>query len=71
MYAPHAGGWILIGQFQEGTITGATPKVLTGIDDINYNVLQIDINAMPMIIPYEFTPVKYPVIYYVKALALI
>jgi microcystin-dependent protein len=59
-----AGGWILIGpQFQEGTITGATPKVLTGIDDINYNVLQIDINAMPSMIisSYEFTPkVKIP-----------
>ena len=59
-----AGGWILIGpQFQEGTITGATPKVLVGIDDKSYNVLQIDINAMPSMIisSYEFTPkVKVP-----------
>ena len=52
-------GWILIGpQFQSGVITGATPKVLVGIDDKNYNVLQIDINAMPAIVisSYAFTP---------------
>jgi len=57
-------GWILIGpQFHAGVITGATPKVIDGIDDKKYNILQIDVNAMPSMIisTYEFTPkVKIP-----------
>ena len=54
-----AGGWILIGpEFSDGVVTGATPKVLSGIDDQNYNVLQIDINGVPSVIisMKEFTP---------------
>lgn len=54
-----AGGWILIGpEFSDGVVTGATPKVLSGIDDKNYNVLQIDINGVPSVIisMKEFTP---------------
>lgn len=54
-----AGGWILIGpEFSDGVVTGATPKVLSGIDDQNYNVLQIDINGVPSVIisMREFTP---------------
>jgi len=54
-----AGGWILIGpEFSDGVVTGATPKVLSGIDDKNYNVLQIDINGVPSVIisMREFTP---------------
>lgn len=54
-----AGGWILIGpEFSDGVVTGATPKVLPGIDDNNYNILQIDINGVPtaIISMKEFTP---------------
>ena len=43
-----ANGWILIGpEFSQGLLTGATPKVLAGTDDVNYNVLQIDISGKP------------------------
>lgn len=56
--------WVLIGpQFQGGVVTGSTPKAVVGIDDNTYNILQIDINAMPAMIisTYEFTPkVKIP-----------
>ena len=59
-----AAGWILIGpQFHAGVVTGATPKVVDGIDDISYNILQIDVNAMPSMIisTKEFTPkIKIP-----------
>ena len=59
-----ASGWVLVGpQFKEGVVTGATPKVLVGIDDHSYNVLQVDINAMPTMIvaTAEFTPkIKIP-----------
>lgn len=54
-----AGGWILIGpEFSDGVVTGATPKVLPGIDDQTYNILQIDVNGVPAVIisNKEFTP---------------
>ena len=52
-------GWILIGpEFSEGSVTGSTPKVVLGIDDVNYNILQIDVNNTPAVIisMNEFTP---------------
>ena len=54
-----AGGWVLIGpEFSQGLLTGATPKVISGTDDINYNVLQIDILGKPaaIISTKSFTP---------------
>jgi len=54
-----AGGWILIGpEYSGGVITGATPKVVLGIDDKTYNILQIDVNGIPAacISNKEFTP---------------
>lgn len=52
-------GWILIGpEFSEGSVTGSTPKVVLGIDDVDYNILQIDVNNKPAVIisMNEFTP---------------
>lgn len=54
-----AGGWVLVGpEFSQGLLTGATPKVISGTDDINYNVLQIDILGKPaaIISTKSFTP---------------
>jgi len=57
-------GWILIGpQFSQGVVTGAVPKSIDGTDDESYNILQIDINAIPSVIfsSYEFVPkIKIP-----------
>ena len=52
-------GWVLIGpEFSQGLLTGATPKVISGTDDVNYNILQIDISGKPAAIvsTKSFTP---------------
>ena len=52
-------GWVLIGpEFSQGLSTGATPKVISGTDDVNYNILQIDISGKPaaIVTTNSFTP---------------
>jgi microcystin-dependent protein len=55
----NASGWVLIGpEFSEGLITGATPRIVLGTDNLSYNVLQIDVNSSPVAIVTNksFTP---------------
>jgi len=54
-----AGGWILIGpEYSDGVVTGPIPKSILGIDDILYNILQIDIAGKTVAIfaKKAFTP---------------
>ena len=56
-----AAGWVLIGpQFTGGLTTGATPQIVDGIDNNQYNILRLDVNGKPLIIfsYVEFTPKK-------------
>lgn len=51
--------WVLVGpEFSDGLITGASPKKIIGIDNIEHTVLQIDVNDNPtaIISTEEFTP---------------
>jgi len=64
LYLYTGSGWVLVGpDFSDGLITGASPQVITGTDDLSYNVLQIDISAKPVAIiaADNFTPkIKIP-----------
>lgn len=64
LYLYSGSGWILVGpEFAEGLTTGAIPKVVTGTDDANYNILQVEVSAQPVavITTENFTPkIKIP-----------
>lgn len=54
-----ASGWVLIGpEFSEGLVTGTIPKAILASDNNTYNLLQIDVNSVPvaLIANKEFTP---------------
>lgn len=44
-------GWILVGpEFSDGLLTGSKPEVITGTDEVDYTVLQIEVSGNPMVI---------------------
>ena len=52
-------GWILVGpEFSDGLLTGTKPSVLVGTDDINYTVLQFEVQGEVLAIysTKAFTP---------------
>lgn len=59
LYLFTGSGWILVGpEFSDGLLTGTKPTVLIGTDDINYTVLQFEVQGEVLAIysTKEFTP---------------
>lgn len=59
LYLNSGSGWVLVGpEFSDGLLTGATPTILVGRDNNNYNVLQINVGSQPVAIisSAEFIP---------------
>ena len=59
LYLFTGSGWILVGpEFSDGLLTGTKPTVLVGTDDINYTVLQFEVQGEVLAIysTREFTP---------------
>lgn len=59
LYLFTGSNWTLIGPtFSDGLLTGAVPQQVTGIDDINYTILKIEVQAVPVAIISDdsFTP---------------
>lgn len=59
LYLNSGAGWILVGpEFSGGSATGPRSALLTGTDNINYTVLILDVNQIPIVIlsGNEFTP---------------
>ena len=51
LYLFTGSGWILVGpEFSDGLLTGTKPIVLTGTDDVDYTVLQIEVEGTPIAI---------------------
>ena len=51
LYLFTGSGWILVGpEFSDGLLTGTKPTVITGQDDIDYTVLQIEVQGVPLAI---------------------
>jgi len=59
LYLFSGSGWVLVGpNFSDGLVTGALPITVIGTDDLTYNVLQIEVDAKPVILitTKSFTP---------------
>jgi len=59
LYLNSGSGWVLVGPtFSDGLATGATPLTLTGVDNQDYTVLQVEVEAQPVAIisADTFTP---------------
>ena len=59
LYLFTGSNWVLVGpEFSDGLVTGATPRKVIGIDNIEHTVLQIDVNDSPTAIvsTEDFTP---------------
>ena len=51
LYLFTGSGWILVGpSYSDGLSTGATPVQVRGQDNIDYSILQIEVNAVPVAI---------------------
>jgi microcystin-dependent protein len=51
LYLFTGSGWILVGpNYSDGLTTGATPLQVRGQDNIDYSILQIEVNAIPVAI---------------------
>lgn len=51
LYLFTGSGWILVGpEFSDGLLTGTKPTIITGQDDIEYTVLQIEVQGIPLAI---------------------
>lgn len=59
LYLFTGSGWILVGpEFSDGLLTGTKPTVIVGTDDINYTVLQVEVQGRVVAIysTSTFTP---------------
>ena len=59
LYLFTGSGWILVGpEFSDGLLTGTKPTVIVGTDDINYTVLQVEVQGRVIVIysTADFTP---------------
>lgn len=59
LYLNSGAGWILVGpEFSQGTSTGPRAAILAGTDNVNYTVLILDVNQIPVVIlsANQFTP---------------
>ena len=59
LYLFTGSGWILVGpEFSDGLLTGAKPEIIVGQDDLDYTVLQIEVQGLPIAIysTREFSP---------------
>lgn len=59
LYLNSGAGWILVGpEFSQGSSTGPRAAILAGTDNVNYTVLILDVNQIPIIIlsANAFTP---------------
>ena len=59
LYLNSGSGWVLVGpEFSDGLATGVSPVVVTGVDNQEYTVLQVEVEAQPVAIiaADEFTP---------------
>lgn len=59
LYLFTGSGWVLIGpQYSQGLTTGATPVAITGTDDLQYNIVQLEVDAqvVAIISKDSFTP---------------
>jgi microcystin-dependent protein len=59
LYLFTGSGWILVGpEFSDGLLTGAKPQIIVGQDDLDYTVLQIEVQGVPIAIysSNEFSP---------------
>lgn len=59
LYLNSGSGWVLVGPtFSDGLSTGTSPLTLTGIDNQDYTVLQVEVEAQPIAIisADSFTP---------------
>ncbi len=59
LYLFSGSGWVLIGpEFSDGLSTGVTPATITGTDNIDYTVIQLDVLSKPaaIISTHAFTP---------------
>ncbi len=59
LYLNSGSGWVLVGPtFSDGLATGASPLTITGIDNQDYTVLQVEVEAQPVAIisADSFTP---------------
>ncbi len=51
LYIFTGSGWTLVGpEYSDGLLTGAKPVIVTGKDEINYTVLQIEVGGNPVAI---------------------
>lgn len=49
LYLFTGSGWILVGpEFSDGLLTGTKPTIITGQDDLEYTVLQIEVQGVPI-----------------------
>ena len=59
LYLFTGSGWILVGpEFSDGLLTGAKPQIIVGQDDLDYTVLQIEVQGQPIAIysTKQFSP---------------
>jgi len=59
LYLNSGSGWVLVGPtFSDGLSTGTSPITITGIDNVDYTVLQVEVEAKPVVIVSadSFTP---------------
>lgn len=59
LYLNSGSGWVLVGPtFSDGLATGTSPITITGIDNVDYTVLQVEVEAKPVVIVSadSFTP---------------
>ena len=59
LYLNSGSGWVLVGPtFSDGLATGTSPLTITGIDNQDYTVLQVEVEAKPVAIisADSFTP---------------
>ena len=59
LYLNSGSGWVLVGPtFSDGLSTGTNPITITGIDNVDYTVLQVEVEAKPVVIVSadSFTP---------------
>ncbi len=59
LYLFSGSGWVLIGpEFSDGLATGVTPSSITGTDNIDYTIIQLDVLSKPaaIISTSAFTP---------------
>ena len=51
LYIFTGSGWTLVGpEYSDGLLTGAKPRIVLGKDDINYTILQTEVNGSPVAI---------------------